>query len=209
MCNFVEKTHGYMPLLKKGTPFYWDYQAQWAFDNLKHALNHSPVIHPLDYSKDFLLYIASSTTTIAMVLVQENPDGQEHVIYYASKNLMDFETQYSHVEKLALATVIAVQKFCHYIFLCTTTVLENQNPMYYILTRQVLGGKYSRWIVILQEFDLEFSKATSNKSLVFTKLMCDIPYALIESEPNDSFLYEFMFLISTTDPWYGDFLIYI
>ena len=58
------------------------------------------------------------------------------------------------MEKLALATVIAVQKFRHYILLCTTTVLAYQNPMYYILTHQVLGGKYSRWIVILQEFDL-------------------------------------------------------
>ena len=108
-----------------------------------------PWYTPSDYSKDFLLYIAVSTTTIAMVLVQENPNSQEHVIYYDSKNLMDSKTRYSRVEKLALATVIAVYKFRHYIFLCTTTVLADQNPMYYILTRQVLGGKYSRWMFIL------------------------------------------------------------
>ena len=89
------------------------------------------------------MYLATSTTTIAMVLVQENPYGQEHVIYYASKNIMDSKTQYSRMDKLVLAMVIAVQKFQHYIFLRTTTVLANQNPMYYILTRQVLGGKYS------------------------------------------------------------------
>ena len=70
-------------------------------------------------------------------------------MYYTSKNLIDSETHYSHVEKLDLATVIVVQKFHHYILLRTTTVLVDQNPMYYILTRQVLGGKYSRWIVIL------------------------------------------------------------
>ena len=116
---------------------------------------------------------------------------------------MDSETRYSHLEKLALATVIAVQKFRHYILLHTTTVLADQNPMYYILTRQVLGGKYSRWIVILQEFDLEFSKDTSKKSLVFAELVCDLPCASMESEPSDSFSDEFLFLISTTDPWYG------
>ena len=98
------------------------------------------------------------------------------------------------MDKLALAMVIAVQKFRHYILLCTTTVLAIQNPMYYILTRQVLGDKYSRWIVILQEFDLEFSKATSKKSLVFVELMCDLPYASMESEPSDSFLDKFLFL---------------
>ena len=31
VCNFAEKTHGYMHLLKKDTPFYWDDQAQQAF----------------------------------------------------------------------------------------------------------------------------------------------------------------------------------
>ena len=107
------------------------------------------MIHPPDYSKYFVLYIVASATTIAMVLVQENPNGQEHIIYYASKNLMDSETRYSHVKNLAMAMVITIQNFCHYILLRTTIFLVDQKPMYYILTRQVLGGKYSRWIVIL------------------------------------------------------------
>ena len=108
------------------------------------------------------------------------------MIYYDNKNLIDSETRYSHVEKLALATIIDLQKFHHYIMLRTTTVLADQNPMYYILTHQVLGGKYSHWIVILQEFDLDFSKATSKKSLVkFDKLMCDLLCAATKSEPND------------------------
>ena len=155
------------------------------------------------------MYVASSTTTIGMVLVQDNPNVQEHVIYYLSKSLIDSETRYSRVEKLALATVIVIQKFHHYILLCTTTVLVYQNPMYYIMTCPVLGGKYSRWIVILQEFDLEFSKATSKKSFVFMELMCDLPCALMEDGPNNSFLDEFLFLIRTTDPWYGDLIIYL
>ena len=81
--------------------------------------------------------------------------------------------------------------------------------MYYILACQVIRGKYSRWIVILQEFDLEFAKATSKKSLVFSELMCDLPCASTESEPSDSFSDEFMFPIITTDPWYGDLIIYL
>ena len=64
-----------MRLLKKDTLFFWDYQAQFTFDNFKNALTHSPVIHPPYYLKDFLLYIAAFATTIAMVLVQENPNG--------------------------------------------------------------------------------------------------------------------------------------
>ena len=82
-----------------------------------------------------MLYVVSSTTTVGMVLAQEDPNDQEHVIYYLSKSLIDSETHYSRVEKLVVATVIAVQNFCHYILLRTTTVLADQNPMYYILNR--------------------------------------------------------------------------
>ena len=35
ICNFTEKMHGYMRLLKKDTPFFWDDQTQQDFDNMK------------------------------------------------------------------------------------------------------------------------------------------------------------------------------
>ena len=61
----------------------------------------------------------------------------------------------------------------------------------------------------LSTFNPNFTKATSKKSLVFMELMCHLPCALMEVEPNDSFSDEFFFLISTTDPWYGDLIIYL
>jgi hypothetical protein len=47
--------------------------------------------------------------------------------------------------------------------------------MQHILTRHIIGGKYSKWIVILQEFDLEFSTSKSKKSLAFAELMSNFP----------------------------------
>ena len=55
---------------------------------------------------------------IGMVLVQEDEELQENVIYYMSWNLIDTEVHYSHVEKLSLATIHAVQRLRHYILLC-------------------------------------------------------------------------------------------
>jgi hypothetical protein len=128
--------------------------------------------------------LAASTSTIAMVLVQEDSNGEEHVIYYLSKSLSGPELRYSHVEKLAMAAVIAVQRFRHYILLRTTTVIADSNPMYHVLTRQVLGGKYSKWIVILQEFDLEFTKAKAKKSLVFpsSSVLSQVPMKTMNLE---------------------------
>ena len=87
-------------------------------------------------------------TTIAMVLVQEE-DGIEHSIYYMSRNLNDTEVKYSYVEKLALAAIQVVQIFRHYVLLWKTIVILDWNPMTYIFLRQLIGGKYSKWIFIL------------------------------------------------------------
>ena len=108
-----------------------------------------------------------------------------------------------------MSTVIVVQKFRYYIFLHTTTFYVDSNPIYYILTRQVLQDKYSRWIFILQEFELEFTKTSSKKSLVFIELMCDLPCITEGTNPIDSFPDEYLFLISMIDPWYGDLILYL
>ena len=101
---------------------------------------HAHVLHPPDYTKDYFLYIVESETTVGMVLVHEENKNQEQVIYYLSKSLIDSKTRYSHVDMLASTTVIAVQRFHHYIFLRTTIVISNFNPMYCVLTHQVLWG---------------------------------------------------------------------
>jgi hypothetical protein len=102
-----------------------------------------------------------------MVLVQEDDELHKHVIYYLSINLVSPELKYSHVEKLALVVIHVVQILRHYIFLCKTTVVVDFNPFQYVLTRCNIEGKYNKWIVIFQEFDLDFVSEKSKKLLVF------------------------------------------
>jgi hypothetical protein len=109
-----------------------------------------------------------------MVLAQEDDSHDEHVIYYLSQSLTT-ETKYLHVEKLALEAIQVVQCFRHYIFLRRTTVVSDCNPMQHILTRKLMGGKYSKWIVILQEFYLQFERTKSKKYLVFLNLYVTFP----------------------------------
>jgi hypothetical protein len=167
------------------------------------------LLHPLDYERYYILYLVASSTNNSMVLVQEDNNSDKHVIYYLSKSLSGPGLRYSHVEKMALDAVIAIKKFHHYILLHTNTVITDSNPMYHISTHQVLGGKYSKWIIILQEFDLEFAKSKAKKSLVFANLICDIPYTDEDIEPSDSLPDESLFLISASDPWYGYILLYL
>jgi hypothetical protein len=73
----------------------------------------------------------------------------------------------------------------------------------------MLRGKYSKWIVILHEFDLEFAKFKDKKSLVFVELIYDLPHADEDIEPRYSLPNETLFLINTSNPWYGDILLYL
>jgi hypothetical protein len=68
-----------------------------------------------------------------------------------------------------------VQILRHYILLFKNIVFDDTNPFQYVLTRNIIGGKYNKWIVILQEFDLDFSSIKSKKSLVFAELILDFP----------------------------------
>ena len=61
-----------------------------------------------DYARDFILYLATSESTIGVVLVEEDDKLVEHVVYYLSHALAGPKLKYSHVEKLALAAVYAV-----------------------------------------------------------------------------------------------------
>jgi hypothetical protein len=198
-----------MRLLHKYAPFILDATAQPSFDALKHALMNTPLFHLPNDVKYYIHYLDASTSTNSMVLVQEEDDSTKHVIYYLNKILSDPEHHYSHVKKVALEAVIFIQIFNHYILLRMNMVITESNPMYHILTHQLLGGKYSKWIAILQEFDLEFSKSKAKKLFVFAELIFDLPHTNDDTEPSDSLHDESLFLNITFDPWYGDIILYL
>ena len=75
-----------------------------------------------------------------MVLVQEDDELEENVIYYLKHNLIDAELRYSHVDKLELTTVHAVQWSRHYILFYHTTYVAHINLFQFSLTRQMIGG---------------------------------------------------------------------
>ena len=130
-------------LLKKGVPFHWDQVAQDFFDAIKDNLVRASLMYPPNYQNDYFLYIAVVDTNIAMVLDQVE-NGIEHSIYYLSRNLNDTKVNYSYVENLALVAVQHVQRLHHYILFRKTIIILDYNPMTYILSRQLLGGKYSK-----------------------------------------------------------------
>jgi hypothetical protein len=64
-------------------------------------------------------------------------------------------------------------------------------------------------MVILQEFDLDFILAKSKKSLVFAELISELSVESGDVVFEESPIWGDMFLIESSNPWYGDIVIYL
>ena len=71
----------------------------------------------------------------------------------------------------------------------------------------MIGGKFAKWIVILQEFDWEFRSAKVKKSLVFAELLSDFNHE--EVSYDESLVDDHLFLIDSSDLWYGSIIVYL
>jgi hypothetical protein len=86
--NYANIMKGFMHLLNKGVPFYWDKATQHSFDALVKSLVSTPLLSPPDYNREFSLYLSVDESLIGMVLVQEDDEIQEQIIYYLSRALL-------------------------------------------------------------------------------------------------------------------------
>ena len=123
-----------MRLMKQDTAFIWDEATQQYFEALKKALLLASFLSPLDYTKDFILYMDASHSMVGVVLVQEDDKLQDLVIYYLSRTLTRPELRYLHIKKLSLEEVYVVHRLHHYKLLKTTTMVVDVNQFQYVLS---------------------------------------------------------------------------
>ena len=101
------------------------------------------------------LYLAVSEYAVSGALIREEEKVQ-WPMYYISKRLVDAETRYLEIKKLALALVIASRKLRLYFHSHTIYILTNY------LLRQVLqksdaSGCLLTWAIELSQFNIEFT----------------------------------------------------
>jgi hypothetical protein len=78
-----------------------------------------------------------------------------HIIYYASKTMMNAQVNYTTTEKKLLAVVFALDKFCSYLLGSKVIIYFDHAALRHLLAKKEIKAQLIRWILLLQEFDIE------------------------------------------------------
>ncbi|XP_077251878.1 uncharacterized protein LOC143891124 [Tasmannia lanceolata] len=109
-------------------------------------------------------------TSLGCILAQEDPETRKEMpVYYLSK-MLDYELNYSQLEKTCLALVWATQRLRHYLLSQRIYLVSHMDPMKYLFEKPAL-----RWLLLLSEFDITYVTQKSIKGRIITEQLADAP----------------------------------
>jgi hypothetical protein len=195
-------------LLAKETPFKFDEACLEAFEKLRGLLSSAPIMKSPNWSLPFEIMCDASDYAVGAVLGQRE-EKLSHAIYYASRTLLDAQVNYTTTEKELLAVVFALDKFRSYLLGSKVIVYSDHAALRHLLAKKETKPRLIRWILLLQEFDLEIRDKKGTDNVVADHLS----RILLESSPipvHDSFPDEQLLGITQGEsPWYADIVNYL
>jgi len=163
--NFSKIASPLFVLLTKNVEFKWTDDCEKAFNELKHQLSTAPILRGPDWALPFHISSDASDTAIGVVLGQEE-NGLPYAIYFISKNMTPAELNYTVTEKEFLAVIYAINKFRHYITGYTTFVHTDHSAIKYLMKKSVTNARVTRWLLLLQEFDITIVDRPGKENVV-------------------------------------------
>ena len=132
------------------------------------------------------------------------------VIHYASQTLNNAQLNYATTEKELLAIVFAFQKFRHYLIGNKVIVHTDHSAIKYLMTKKDAKPRLIRWVLLLQELDLEIKDKKGIEKLVADHLS-RLEGSRDEVHVNDNFPDEQLLVIEDTKSvsWFFDYVNYL
>jgi hypothetical protein len=141
----------------------------------------------------------ASDYVVGAVLGQSK-DKKHYAISYASKTLTGPKLNYATMEKELLAMVFAIQKFISYLVGAKVIVYTDHAALKYLLTKKDAKPRLIRWILLLQEFDMEIKDKKGVENYVADHSSCLQFEEFVELPINDYLKDDTLLKVSNTDP---------
>ena len=198
--DFAKVSKPLTTLLCKDKDFFIDKEGEREFEMLKLALIEAPILQSLNWDLPFEIMCDASDYAVGGVLGQRI-DKKPTAIWYASKTLAEAQLNYTTTEKELLAVVYALEKFRPYILGSKIVIYTDHAALKYLFSKKEAKPRLIRWVLLLQEFDLEIRDKKGSENLVADHLsrlhisgMGDI---------SDSFPDEHLLAVSSHAPWFA------
>ncbi|XP_062086268.1 uncharacterized protein LOC133792383 [Humulus lupulus] len=200
-------------LLMNGVPFDLNDDCLVAFKTLKEKLISAPIVCTPNWDLPFELMCDASDYAVGAVLGQR-VDKVFRTIYYASRTLNDAQLNYATTEKELLAIVYAFDKFRPYLIGNKVVVYTDHSAIKYLMTKKDSKPRLIRWILLLQEFDVEIKDKKGTENLVadhLSRLEVGVNSLNKEVQINDAFPDEQLFEVNVGNevPWFADYVNYL
>jgi hypothetical protein len=104
-----------------------------------------------------LLYVVASHAAVSEALVQEKQEGQvkkQAPVYFISEVLSPSKKNYTELEKVLYAILMASRKLRHY-FQAYHIIVPSSQPLKDIMSNREATGRIGKWAAELSEFERE------------------------------------------------------
>ncbi|VVA28497.1 PREDICTED: LOW QUALITY PROTEIN, partial [Prunus dulcis] len=199
-------------LLLKDVEFNFDSRCLKAFNVLKEKLTSAPVIVAPDWDLPFEIMCDASDYAVGAVLGQRR-NKLLHVIYYVSRTLNDAQRNYTTTEKELLVVIFSLDKFRSYLIGAKVIVYTDHSALKYLLSKKDAKPRLIRWVLLLQEFDLEIRDKKGSENVVadhLSRLVSEVKMSDDAAPIMEMFPDEQLYAIRSSEaPWYADFVNYL
>ena len=168
-------------LLEKDTKFNFDANCQSSFEEIKSILVEAPIMAKPDWNSEFEIMCDVNDYAMGVVLGQK-AEKMFRAIYYASKTFNEAQENYSTTEKEMLAMVFSCEKFRPYILGSHVIIHTHHATIKYLMAKKEAKPRLIRWVLLLQEFDLEIKDKKGCDNVIADHLSGVVTTTVIEEE---------------------------
>ena len=133
-------------------------------------------------------------------------DKRFRAIYYANKTFNEAQENWSTIEKEMLDMVFSCEKFRPYILGSHVIIHTDHATIKYLMAKKEAKPRLIRWVLLLQEFDLEIKDKKGCDNVIVDHFSRVITTTIIEEETEvaENFPDEQLFQLSFQSPWCAD-----